>query len=183
MSTEQKPVGANQWMVSDAGQQQGPFTLDQLKQTIQDGRLSPAALVWTPGMTEWKAWKEVPELGVQESQSPRPAAAPAPHRSSPLPAMDRSEIVDYLFFRKMITPLIIQIIFWLGIAGVAIGSLTVLVGALASGSVLMILFGLLVSLFAFALGAVTVRVYCELLVVVFRILETLAEIKLQLEKK
>jgi hypothetical protein len=182
MSTEQKPVGANQWMVSDAGQQQGPFALDELKQMIRDGRLSPAALVWTPGMTEWKSWNQVPELGGTDHATPRPTPDFPPARFSPTSLPDRATLMEYLVFRKMITPLIIQIIFWLGIAAVGIGCLVMLIGGLVSGG-LAIVAGLFGSLIAFVLGAVTVRVYCELLIVAFRILDTLGEIKSQLEKK
>jgi hypothetical protein len=183
MSTEQKPVGANQWMVSDAGQQQGPYALDQLKQMIHEGRLSPAALVWTPGMTEWKPWNQVPELGGTDHATPRPAPDFPPASFSPTSLPDRATLMEYLVFRKMVTPLIIQIIFWLGIAAVSIVCLVQLVSALATGSVLIIVAGLFGSLIFFVLGTVTVRVYCELLVVAFRILDTLGEIKSQLEKK
>jgi hypothetical protein len=183
MSTEQKPVGANQWMVSDAGQQQGPFALDELKQMIRDGRLSPAALVWTPGMTEWKSWNQVPELGGTDHATPRTAPDLPPARFSPTSLPDRATLMEYLVFRKMITPLIIQIIFWLGIAAVAIVCLIQLISAMATGSGLIIVAGLFGALIFFVLGAVTVRIYCELLIVAFRILDTLGEIKSQLEKK
>ena len=183
MSSESKPVGANQWMVSENGQQQGPYTLDQMKQMVQEGRLSPAALVWTPGMSEWKPWKQASELGETTTATASPAPGPLPSYSQSALSFDKSAIGDYLFFRKMITPMIIQVIFWLGIAAVAIGSLISLISAFATGSALMIILGLFVSLMMFALGAITVRVYCELVILAFRIFETLTEIKEGLKKE
>jgi hypothetical protein len=182
MSTEQKHVAANQWLVSEAGQQQGPYSLDELKQLIRDARLSPAALVWTPGMTDWKAWDQVPELGGPKQAPPRPAADSPARQPRVASVVDRAVMIEYLMFRKMITPLIIQIVFWLGIAGVAIASLTTLISAVGLGGWGGAIVGLFMSLFIFVVGALTVRIYCELLIVAFRILETLTEIRSQLEK-
>lgn len=44
------------------GQEQGPFTLDQLKQMIQDGQLFRNTMVWQQGMTSWSEAEQVPEL-------------------------------------------------------------------------------------------------------------------------
>lgn len=73
---------------------------------------------------------------------------------------------DYLLFRKMITPVIIQILFWVGIAGI-------IIAAFMSGHVLK---GLGIIIF----GPLVLRVYCELLMVMFRIhssVEAIAERK------
>jgi len=183
MSSESKPVGANQWMVSEGGQQQGPYTLDQMRQMAVEGRLSPAALVWTPGMAEWKSWKQVPELSGPAAPMASPSPSYSPSYSPPGSLTDKAAIGDYLLFRKMITPLIIQVIFWLGVAAVAIGSLVSLVSAFATGSAVAIIIGLFVALLMFATGVIAVRVYCELVILAFRIFETLTEIKGLLEKK
>jgi len=72
---------------------------------------------------------------------------------------------DVLAFRKLITPLIIQLVFWLGVIGVFVWSVAVI-----DSSPLVALLGLV-------LGVVSVRVCCELLIVVFRIHGTLEEIR------
>jgi hypothetical protein len=82
----------------------------------------------------------------------------------------------------VITPLIIQIVFWLGIAGVAIASLMSLISAVGLGGWGGAVVGLFMGLFIFVVGALTVRIYCELLIVAFRILDTLTEIHSQLKK-
>jgi hypothetical protein len=183
MSTEPKSVGANQWMVSDAGKQQGPYTLDQLKQMIRDSRLPATALVWTPGMTEWKAWAEVPELGGARQAAPAPSLGGHPGGAAPAPTVHRADWVEYLTFRKMITPMIIQVIFWLGIGGIGLWALFQLIVALMSGEILWILLGFVSALIVLVTGAIVWRIYCELLIVIFRILDTLIEIRSQLEKK
>ena len=77
---------------------------------------------------------------------------------------------EYLSFRKMITPVIIQILFWLGIAVVVISSF---------GSMFMIggFGGFLAGLLGLVLGVIMVRVQCELIIVAFRILDVLQEIR------
>jgi hypothetical protein len=87
---------------------------------------------------------------------------------------------DFLAFRTMVTPVIIQAIFWIG-AGlcVLIGLTYILLGVGQYGGGPNILKGLLL-LF---LGPLAVRVYCEILIIFFRINETLTEIKHGLEER
>lgn len=82
---------------------------------------------------------------------------------------------EYLAFRKMITPAAIQIIFWIGIlACVVFGLVSIVSGATARyGGGSQVLSGILI----LVLGPVAVRIWCEVLIVVFRILDTLAEIR------
>lgn len=89
---------------------------------------------------------------------------------------------DFLSFRKMITPVIIQIIFWLGVIMCVIGGLvSIVTGAAGRGQYggLTVLYGLLLLI----LGPLGVRVYCEILIIVFRMNETLTEINKKLDSK
>ncbi len=76
---------------------------------------------------------------------------------------------DFLKFKKMITPIIIQVLFWVGVVISVVVGLGMMVagerGDAASG--LLVIF----------LGPVGVRIYCELLIVVFSINDTLTDIK------
>jgi len=85
---------------------------------------------------------------------------------------------DFFAFRTMITPVIIQIIFWVGVALCIIFGLgAIFVGSrYGSGGPL---WGVLVLI----LGHVVVRIYCEILIIFFRINETLTEIKHTLEER
>jgi uncharacterized membrane protein len=89
---------------------------------------------------------------------------------------------DFWAFRTMITPVIIQILFWIGtILCLIIGAIMIIYGAshfqaseanyLWQGALL------------FVLGPLAVRVYCEILIVFFRINETLTEIKHAVERR
>ncbi len=69
---------------------------------------------------------------------------------------------DFLAFRKMLTPMLIQAFFWIGLLGIAIYAFTAF-GAMA--------------LIAIPFLAVFWRVYCEILIVIFRILDVLTDIK------
>lgn len=75
---------------------------------------------------------------------------------------------DFLAFRKMITPVAIQILFWLFVVGVIITGFV----AMAQGKALA---GLVVII----IGPVMVRIYCELLIVAFKIFESLRNIEIQ----
>ena len=78
---------------------------------------------------------------------------------------------DYLRFKKMITPVIIQIIFWLMVAVCVIGGIV----QLAQGS--------LAGLAVIILGPLGVRIWCEMIMVAFSINGTLTDIKNLLERK
>lgn len=82
---------------------------------------------------------------------------------------------DFLKFDKMITPVIIKIIFWVGLVFSILIALATIISGLASpyGGGMEVLIGLAM-LF---LGPLVVRIYCELLIVVFKINDSLTEIK------
>lgn len=90
--------------------------------------------------------------------------------------MDESS--DFLSFRKMITPIIIQIIFWLGVLiAIIFGIVSIVYGVIRS-DVATLLYGLLVLI----LGPLVVRIYCEILILFFRINETLTEISNKIDR-
>jgi len=82
---------------------------------------------------------------------------------------------DFIKFKKMITPVIIQMLFWIGVvASVLLGLVTMVAGVASErGGVAQVISGLLMIL----LGPIVVRVYCEVLIVVFSINNTLTEMK------
>lgn len=73
---------------------------------------------------------------------------------------------DFFSFRQMVTPVIIQVLFWLGVAVSVIGGLAAIAGDAPVLGLIWILVGPLI-----------VRVYCELLIVVFRIHDSLRAIE------
>ncbi len=89
---------------------------------------------------------------------------------------------DFWAFRTMVTPVIIQVIFWIGILicfFVGAGMILMGLSGRYPGMGLYIWKGILV----FIIGPLAVRVYCEILIVFFRINETLTEIKHNLEQR
>ena len=69
---------------------------------------------------------------------------------------------DFLTFKRMVTPIIIQILFWVGaVFSVVYGLYTMTQGGMA------IVLGLMMVI----LGPIFVRVGCELVIIVFRIEE------------
>jgi len=96
----------------------------------------------------------------------------------------------FFSFERMITPVIIKILFWIGLIGSLVGGvvvfITVLTSAISDGRfptvILELLVGMLGGILAFAVGALITRIYCELMILAFRINETLTDIKVLLEK-
>ena len=79
---------------------------------------------------------------------------------------------DFLTFRKMITPTIIQIIFWIGIVLCVVGGIVYIV----LGAVRDTASGVLYGLVTLIIGPLVVRIYCELLILMFRMNDSLTEI-------
>ncbi len=77
---------------------------------------------------------------------------------------------DFLTFRKFITPTVIQIIFWIGVVVCVIGG----IAAMAQGQGAM---GVLSGIGMIILGPIMVRIYCEILIVIFRINDNLIDIR------
>ena len=75
---------------------------------------------------------------------------------------------DFLSFRKMITPTLAIVLFWVGVVVCVFMGVTLLVtgGAGTQAGVALLL-----------LGPLLVRVHCEILVLVFRVYEVLVDIK------
>ena len=83
---------------------------------------------------------------------------------------------DFLKFKKMMTPIIIQILFWIGVAVCVIAGIIEIVSGInasygGGGSV--VFMGILLLL----LGPILVRVWCELMLVLFSIHDTLVKMK------
>ena len=87
---------------------------------------------------------------------------------------------DFLAFRKMITPIIIQVLFWVGVAfSVIVGLIQIANSFGRYGGGFSFLGGLLIII----IGPIMARIYCELLILIFRMYDTLLEIKALLSKK
>jgi len=76
---------------------------------------------------------------------------------------------DFLMFRKLYTPLLIQFLFWIGV-GVCFVEGIVMV---ASGGTFRSAAGVINGILVLVVGPIVVRVLCELLVAVFGIHESL----------
>lgn len=73
-------------------------------------------------------------------------------------------MADFIRFKKMITPILIQIVFWLGVAVAVIGGIVTLTDDVVTGLAIIIF------------GPLLLRLYAEILIIVFRMNETLTNI-------
>jgi len=60
------------YFVAIEGQQKGPFTLDQLRAEISEGRVQRGTLAWRNGMANWTAIEQVPDLAALFANVPPP---------------------------------------------------------------------------------------------------------------
>ena len=85
---------------------------------------------------------------------------------------------DLLFLNKMITPKVITFVYWLLLLFVVIVSLTKMFGmGYGPFSTGFTFFGFIGGLVMLVVGAVMVRVWCELVIVFFKMNENLENIK------
>lgn len=69
--------GAAAYNVAVNGASTGPFGMEQLKAMVASGQFSAQSMVWTAGMANWTAAKDVPELaGLFASQAGVPPVPP-----------------------------------------------------------------------------------------------------------
>ncbi len=81
---------------------------------------------------------------------------------------------DFLRFEMMITPILIQVLFWLAVAAIVITGIVMIVsreGPLIAGGMLVIIFGPIVA-----------RIYAEILIVLFKINDHLRQIQHNTER-
>lgn len=70
---------------------------------------------------------------------------------------------EYLTFRRMITPVFIQVIFWIAVAAIVIAGIVQISNGHAGAGILLI-----------SLGPLGARIYAEILIVIFRINDNVA---------
>ncbi len=93
----------------------------------------------------------------------------------PAPSSNHSPLMDFLTFRLMVTPIIIQVIFWLGIIVIVISALAQFSSPYYGNP----LAGLLILI----IGPLLWRVLCELYILLFRIHDSLNDIKSDLRQR
>ncbi|MBX6322579.1 MAG: DUF4282 domain-containing protein [Rhodospirillaceae bacterium] len=77
---------------------------------------------------------------------------------------------DFFTFRRMITPVIIQAIFWIGVVVCIILGIVAIANGVTAGE-------RIVGIVLLVLGPIVVRMYCEFFIVVFRINDNIADMR------
>lgn len=91
---------------------------------------------------------------------------------------------DFLMFRRMLTPVMIHIYFWSGIIGAFIGgvALGIYASSLTDNGSFQFVVGLFAFIFAFVVSGLFWKTICEVLIVFFRMNETLSEMRRELRQ-
>ncbi|WP_368652341.1 DUF4282 domain-containing protein [Ornithinibacillus sp. 4-3] len=87
----------------------------------------------------------------------------------------------FLNFDSMITPLIIKVVFWIGVGVSVLAGLSMIIMGLNStfGNGFQVISGLA----TIVVGPILVRIYCELLIIMFKMHESLQDIRQTLKKQ
>src|SRR5262249_31134051 len=116
---------------------------------------------------------------------PEPEGFPEPEMPNVRRHGDANALLDFLMFRKMVAPFIIMVLFWLAVAvSVICGLITMLLGIAtalstrgAGEGILALVLSVFFGLGYMIIGPIVARIYAEVLIIMFRIYETLVEIK------
>jgi len=178
------------WHVVLQGKAQGPFPENAVQTMIKEGKVSHDAMVWNPTISIWTNWKEVPAFAQLISQIPQQNQPPQPPNSAPaVPLIEplikqaksllTPQVKDYLSFKQMITPRLVNFVFWVSAILCLLSGLGLMLLSLFSLKIE----GIAIGFFLMLIGPIIIRVYCELLIVFFRMNETLIEISHALAEK
>lgn len=99
------------------------------------------------------------------------------------PSKPRGGMGDYLTFRKMIVPVVIQIIFWFLALIVLGGAAAFAAYQLSIGRMQNVAVGAVALFIGAPLYILLIRMYCEVLIVIFRMNDTLTDIRNALERR
>ena len=55
--------------ITDGDRRQGPYSIDEIRDFVNEGKIKDETLVWHTGEANWKAWKDYPEA----SEPPEPS--------------------------------------------------------------------------------------------------------------
>ena len=84
---------------------------------------------------------------------------------------------DFLVFRRMVSPLIIQAIFWIGVVASVIAGLIGIGNSFGEGQANTKILEALLGVAVLLGGPMITRIFCELLILLFRMNETLSDIR------
>lgn len=71
-------MSSGYWHCAIDGQQQGPFSVDQLRDMANRGKVQPNTLVWTDGMADWQPISATPLYQMLAAAPPPPPVSRAP---------------------------------------------------------------------------------------------------------
>lgn len=177
------------YYVAKNGLSIGPFAVEEIRAKLATGELRPNdPCVSDDGTTNWQPIStrlagEIPNL---------PPAPPALGAAAMLSPEVRQKLgfgfSQFIFLQRMLTPTFIQIIYVIGLGVIVLGYLIAILATMFGGGsspyaeyarysgppTIIVLFGLVI---AFAVSLILWRIYCEVLIVLFRIHDFLRDIR------
>lgn len=55
--------------ITDGDRRQGPYSIDEIRDFVNEGKIKDETLVWHTGEANWKAWKDFPEASEPPEQT------------------------------------------------------------------------------------------------------------------
>lgn len=169
------------WTIDKSGKQIDA-SLEEIREWLDRGEIDKQTQVFIVGNVDWVKLETVTHL-LPDRRRDVPNAS-AVLSSQTMSGTSGGHLSDFLNFRKMLTPMIIKVIFWLSVAGFMWTGLIGIVGSLQARNTTVFFMSLIVGLAWMVAGPIIARIYCEILLVAFSINDSLADIRrVMLEKK
>lgn len=98
--------------------------------------------------------------------------------------VSKGQIVDYLVFRRMVLPIVMQVVFWIGLLNILTSTFYVLNLLIkASDDFLEGVMAFILPILMFVVVAFFWRCLCEVMILFYRINETLTDVKNAIERQ
>lgn len=76
------PSNSSDWFYSRGGVPGGPVSYSEIRRLASLGQLTPEALIWCDGMSNWAPCRQFPDLFAKSPGHPSPAQGPPPGQAS-----------------------------------------------------------------------------------------------------
>ncbi|MHB8877083.1 MAG: AgmX/PglI C-terminal domain-containing protein [Myxococcaceae bacterium] len=84
---------STQWFLGIDDRQEGPFSIDQIREMVASGKATKDTLCWKPGLSDWLEIAHTPDLASLVAVKAAPAPEPAPYMA-PTPAVSLSSLAQ-----------------------------------------------------------------------------------------
>lgn len=167
---------AAEWYYADGNEQKGPVTQEELSELARKGVLLPQSKVWKNGLPDWVQAHTIPEIFPAPPEGPGGPPPIVGTAGTKSPPPDFVKLLD-IKFDRLVTLTIVKWLWMLWLGFVVILLAVWVLYALWELPILKALLTLIGVVLVYAFMTLTVRIWLEVICVVFRIAEDLRALR------